>query len=297
MKKRWRISLFLIIGFFQISLVLRSQDTAQLAVRLSVQFRSEADRSMNIMATAVAKINSRLSTVPGLLIKFYLDEESENNLIGASHTDSNGKADVSIPASLLSKWNESDKHTLIASSKDTLHFSSSSNDITVGKCKIVIDTLGGSEKHRIQITALAKSNDTWIPIKDMEILIGVKRLAGSVLKFTEDGSFTTDSSGKVVVELTDTFIKGDENGKIILLAKCEDNDDFGTVISEKEVHWGKKVGLKSDFFQNRTLWSTRFRTPIWLLVLVYGMSIGIWATIFYVFRQIYKIKKAGQVIN
>ncbi len=297
MKKRWRISLFLIIGFLPVPLVLRSQDTAQLAVRLSVQFRSEADRSMNITATAGAKINSRLSPVPGLLIKFYLDEESENNLIGDSHTDSNGKAAVSIPASLLSKWNESDEHTLIASSPDTLQFSSSSNDITVGKGKIVIDTFGESNSHSIQVTALSKSNDGWIPIKDMEILLGVKRLDGSVLKFTEDGSFTTDSSGKVIVELTDTTIKGDEDGKITLLAKCEDNDDFGTIISEKEVYWGKKTEFKSDFFQNRTLWSTRFRTPIWLLVLVYGMSIGIWATIFYVFRQIYKIKKAGQVIN
>jgi hypothetical protein len=86
---------------------------------------------------------------------------------------------------------------------------------------------------------------------------------------------------------------GDEKGNIVLVARVEDNDNYGNLVVEKSVPWGKVVKTDISFFDQRTLWSTRFRTPVWLLVMAYGMVIGVWGTIIYIVLQIFRIKKMG----
>ena len=101
------------------------------------------------------------------------------------------------------------------------------------------------------------------------------------------------STGIVSVEFKRDSLPGDIKGNFILAAKVEDNDQFGNLLVEKTVPWGVTLKPDQSFFNQRTLWSTRFRTPLWLMLMAYSIVIAVWGNIIYLVLQIVKIKKLG----
>src|SRR5690242_9479464 len=122
---------------------------------------------------------------------------------------------------------------------------------------------------------------------------GVKRLGG-ILSGGDEATYTTDSTGTAIIEFKKDSLPGDEKGNIILAAKIEDNDLFGNLQVEKVVPWGKIQKADHSFFEKRTLWTTRFRTPYWLLFIAYTIVLSVWGTLIYLIYQFFKIRKLGK---
>ena len=136
-------------------------------------------------------------------------------------------------------------------------------------------------------------NNQWVPAKDVEMKIGIERLGG-ILSAGDEQTYTTDSTGTATSEFKKDSLPGDQQGNFMLIAKVEDNDELGNLIVEKKVPWGVAMKPDNNFFAQRTLWSTRFRTPIWLLFMAYSIVIGVWGTIIYLVVQLVKISKLGK---
>ena len=160
------------------------------------------------------------------------------------------------------------------------------------KTKITIDTLAGAETRTITVNVSALQNGEWMPAKDVEMKVGVAR-SGGILSAGDEETYTTDSSGTVNVELTKDSLPGDEKGNMVLVAKVEDNDQYGNLLVQKTVPWGVALKTDNSFFDQRTLWTTRFRAPVWLLFMAYSITIGVWGTIIYLVLQIIRIKRIG----
>jgi hypothetical protein len=139
-------------------------------------------------------------------------------------------------------------------------------------------------------------NNDWVPAKDVEMKIGVGR-QGGVLSAGDEATYTTDSTGSIEVEFKKANLPGDVKGNFVVMAKVEDNEQYGNLVVEKTVPWGTQLKPDTGFFDQRTLWSTRFRTPFWLLFLVYAIVIGVWGTIIYLVWQIVKINKLGKAAH
>jgi hypothetical protein len=137
-----------------------------------------------------------------------------------------------------------------------------------------------------------KIGNDWVPVKEIDIKLGVKRLGGN-LSVADKDFYTSDSTGISSTEFKRDSIPGDQKGIITLVAEVDDNDTYGNLITEKTVNWGKVAAPRNNFFAQRTLWSVRSKTPIWLLLSVWSIIIGIWGTIIYLVFQILKIKKLG----
>ena len=86
---------------------------------------------------------------------------------------------------------------------------------------------------------------------------------------------------------------GDEKGNLILVARVEDNDSYGNLVVERSVPWGVAVKAEQNFW-HRTLWSTGNRAPIWLLFIALAIIIGVWGSIIYLVKQLFKVKKMGK---
>ncbi len=142
------------------------------------------------------------------------------------------------------------------------------------------------------IMQLTRDNK-WVPVPDVDVAIGVKR-ENSILPAGDDPTYTTDSSGTATAELKKDSLPGDEKGNYVIAAKVEDNDVVGNLRVEETVPWGVRTEINRSFFKQRTLWSTRFRTPFWLLFTVYGIVIGVWGTLIYLVFNLVKIGKIGK---
>ena len=163
----------------------------------------------------------------------------------------------------------------------------------ITKTKISIDTSSDGATRNIIVAISALINNEWVSAKDVEMKVGISRLGG-ILSAGDEETYTTDSTGTVTVELKKDSLPGDEKGNIVLAAKVEDNDQYGNLEIEKTVPWGIAVTPDKTFFDQRTLWSTRFRTPVWLLFMAYSIVIGVWGTLIYLVMQIIKVRKMGR---
>ncbi len=217
----------------------------------------------------------------------YLDS-SGTNLIAKVKTDTTGKGKVFLPPALKKSWDASPQHTFIVKAEDEEIIS----DFIITKAKITLDTVNTDGARSIVATVFKLENNQWVPAKDVELKVGIQR-HGGVLSAGDEETYTTDSSGSITAEFKKLNLPGDQKGNITLIAQADENEFFGNLIIEKPVKWGIATKIDNNFFEQRTLWTTRFKTPYWLLFMAYSIIIGVWGTIIYLIRQLIKIKKLG----
>lgn len=282
-------------GLFAAAILLLSLTTAfakeKSALNVKLAYNVVDNNFSYLTLAAKTKVDGKLQPVEGLTFKLYLDKDSSGNglgLIGKVKTNEIGKTTASIPPSLQQIWNANPNHTFIAISDATNEYEESNTEITANKAMITIDT---SEDKSVVATVSEFVNGAWVPVKDVEMKLGVKREC-SDLPIGDEATYTTDSLGKVTGEFKKEGLPGNELGAIVLVAKVEDNDTYGNLRVETTVRWGKPFKVEGNFF-HRALWATRFHSPIWLVVMAYGIIGGVWGTVIYLILIMIRIKKAG----
>ena len=223
--------------------------------------------------------------------KLYLDSIAGENLISSVTTGADGRAKSFIPVSLKSAWDASGMHKFIAVDDKN---PDNKTELEIVKSRIRIDTATSDEGVRnITVYVEKYESDSWLPVNEAEMKVGIRRMGG-ILSAGDDPTYTTDSSGSVSIDVTRDSLPGDAKGNILLGVMIEDNDVLGNVSAEKQVNWGVPQKPGSDFFSQRTLWSTRFRTPFWLLFTAYAIILSVWGTLIYLVWQLIKIRKLGK---
>jgi len=270
-----------------------AQDSAKNELVMNLGYFMNNNKIIYLMVNTKTKIDKKFQPVEGMVVNLYLDSNSAGNLIGKVVTNEKGLAKTIIPPNLKNSWNGASSHTFIGISEPTKQFDETKAEAAITKTKITIDTLADAEARTITVTVSALLGDEWVPAKDVEIKVGVARSGGGILSAGDEETYTTDSTGTVNAEFKKDSLPGDQKGNIVLVAKVEDNDQYGNLLVEKTVPWGVTLKPEKNFFDQRTLWTTRFRTPFWLLFMAYSIVIGVWGTMIYLVWQIVKIKKLG----
>jgi hypothetical protein len=259
---------------------------------LSLRHFTENNSVQYLKVQAQLKANNKLQALKDVAIEIYLDTMDATHLVGSLETDEKGSAQTVVPASLRDTWTSSPLHKFIAVAKATPKDEATTTELEIAKAKMEVDTVNAEGTRSVTAKVFSYTNGVWIPMKGVEVKIGVERLGGS-LKIGEEESYTTDSVGEVTGEFkVDSLPAGDAKGNIILVARVEDNEQFGDLAVEKAVPWGKYYQHISTFGQ-RSLSAARFRAPLWLLFMAYSIVISVWSVIIYLFVQIVRMKRMG----
>lgn len=274
------------------SLLVAAQDSSKGEPTVKLRYFSKNNTIQYLLVQTGLTIGRKFKPLPKQVVKIFLDSNSTENLIIKTYTDENGKAKIIMQPALKDKWNNTPKHSFIAVIEATSAEEERTATIEIVKSKILIDTANNDGLRTVNVKVMYFENNEWLPANGVEMKVGVNRLGG-ILPAGDEETYTTDSTGTVNVEFIKDSLPGDEKGNFMLVAKVEDNDQYGSLLVEKEVPWGIAVKPENNFFDQRTLWSTRFRTPFWLLFMAYSIGIAVWGTIIYLVFQIVKIKKLG----
>lgn len=245
-----------------------------------------------LLLESLLKTGKKSEPQSNKVFQLYLDINDPANLITKVLTDANGKAKAIIPEKLKTLWDGTSDHTFIVVAEGSSKEDETSSEFTITKAKISIDTSNEDGVRSITATVMKLENNEWVPAAEVEMKLGIKRM-NSILSAGDEATYTTDSTGTVTVEYNKENLPGDAQGNILLAARVEDNDEFGNLLIEKPVNWGVVVKEDKNFFNQRTLWTTRFHTPYWLLIMAYSIGLGVWGTILYLVFQLIKIKKLG----
>ena len=278
------------------SLYGNTQDSARNELVLTMGYHMIDNKAVYVTANTKAKIETKFRQIPGIAVRVYLNSEDDSNFIAKVVTDQKGQARAILPPALKEIWQSSASHSLLGISEETKDYESTTSETAIVKSKISLDTASDGETRTITVTIEGQKEGEWIPAADVEMKIGIRRLGG-ILTAGDAETYTTDSSGTVSVELIRDSLPGDIKGNLVLVAEVVDNEPYGNMVIEKTVPWGIAQQPDKNFFQQRTLWSTRFRTPPWLLLIAYSIVIGVWGTIIYLVVQIVKINKLGVTTN
>jgi hypothetical protein len=288
-----RIKIYALCILLGAGLALSAQDSVKSEPMVAIKYYSAANGVPYLMIQSQLKHGKKYTPLPKQVVKVFLDGETPSDAVTKVYTDDEGKAKVVLQPELRDKWTGSDKHTFTAVLEANSVEDERTTALDITRAKVSIDTLNEEGVRSIKVSVFYYENKQLKPAKDVEMKVGIERL-GSILSAGEEATYTTDSTGTVTVEFKRDSMPGDTLGRLVLAAKVEDNDTYGNLLAEETVAWGKPTKIDNSFFKQRTLWSTRFHTPFWLLFMAYSMVIGVWGTIVYLIFQIVKIKKVGE---
>ena len=274
---------------------LRSQDNAEEVVIkpfITLKYYNIQNQTQYLILQCQLKTGKKLEPIKNLGASIYLDDETDiKNLIGKLVTDERGKAKTIIPISFREKWKQSSHHKFIAVTDSIKGIGSKQAESEISIARLSLDTLNEADTRTVKIKLEESKDGKWIPVKDVEVKLGIKRL-GSVLAIGEGESVTTDSSGTASAEFTRATLPGDKNGLLTLIAKVDDNDSYGNLQIEKTVQWGKSLKFENNF-NNRSLWATGTKVPIWLLLVAGLIIFSVWGTLIYLIARFLRTRKLG----
>jgi len=244
-----------------------------------------------LVVRAKTKVDGRFQPVSGISVKLFLDKDSAGTFIGKVVTNNKGEAAAFIPASAKAEWGTIVKHTFLAAFNGNKQYEAAKGDLAVTRAKILMTT---SSDKKVTAVVFELKDTSWVPVKGVDLKFAVKRMDAD-LPINETATFTTDSTGTASADFKRDSIPGDAKGNITLVAKVEDNDTYGNLVVEKTIPWGAKFVPVSNF-NERSLYGTGDKAPIWLLSIVYSIVVVVWGILIILVASIFKIKKLGKAV-
>ena len=293
--KKLRISRLLIIYFLVAATGVSAQDSTAPETSVNLRYFLNNNSLQYLLVQTRSKEGRKFQALPGRTVQIYLDSNIAQNLIAKTITDETGMAKIIIPPSLKDEWKNAAKHSFIAVMQGAASEEEKTSTLDISKTKIEIDTANTDGTRSVNVKVMMFANNDWVPAKDVEMKVGIER-NGCILSAGDKETYTTDSTGTLTVEFKRDTLPGDAKGNFVLAAKVEDNDQYGNLLVEKTVPWGTILKEDHSFFDQRTLWTTRFKTPLWLLFTAYSIVISVWGSILYLVFQLIKIKKLGTAV-
>jgi 5-hydroxyisourate hydrolase-like protein (transthyretin family) len=138
----------------------------------------------------------------------------------------------------------------------------------------------------ITLSAVVDSLGTKIPVEELDVEIGVKRMHSTL--FLDE--VETDEEGKAEFEFPDD-IPGDQDGNITIVFRVLEDDDYGTVQARSIINWGTIVDYTSKDHL-RSLFGDE--APLWMIIAVLVVLVAAWYHFIWAIIKVYKIKKLGE---
>lgn len=151
-----------------------------------------------------------------------------------------------------------------------------------------------SEKDSVKIcTATLTAGEK--PLEGIAVKFYAQRYF-SLLPFIAGGkAVSTDEKGMATVNFP-KLLPGDCNGSIVVIAKVEDDDNYGSLEAKDSIKWGSIISTseQEEEWNTRSLSATGDRAPVYLLSAAGFIIVIVWGTLIYVMFSLVRIKKAGK---
>lgn len=257
---------------------------------LSLSYFKVSDDVPYLQVQVRKRVDRRYLPMEGVRVRMYFGEESAKGFMGEAVSDEKGIAKAQMANAMMTDWHALNSLDFFAAVDSTDTTESADESLTVTKARLEVHTVDSTK----QITAvLEKAVDNgWEAVAGTEVKLFVKRDFGK-LPVTDDYLETNDS-GAVSAPLKAT-LPGDSIGRLTVGAFVEDSDDFGNIIAYASTRWGTPTVDDNSAFYRRSLWATRDRTPLWLLIFPNLIILGVWGIIVFLVFEIFKIKRLSKL--
>ena len=275
------LSVFLLGSFSQ---ELYAQDGKKNTVRLTVDYTKIMDGESYLDIKTRARINKVNTTVPNIDLKIINELEDEEIDLGTTKTNMNGVSRFVIKDFNTLKPDSTNTYNIVVSFKGNDAFKRAKKSLAFKDANISAKIV--TQDSINSITATLTDGSSSEPITEESLNVQVDRLFRA-LPIGEEFNFT-DENGTILVPIEEGIpgVDGILTFEVIL----NESDDYGTVKAIVKAPIGTPI-VDESTFDDRTMWSPRNKTPLFLLIFPNLLILGMWGLIVYLFFNLYKISK------
>jgi hypothetical protein len=254
------------------------------ALKLSSIKNSDESRSLVAVFNYRNKETKESFEIKGAKINFYVGIDSIIE-VGTIETNENGVAKCEIKPDFILPKNEEGFIHFSADFEGNNAISGASDELDVKDViiELSLEEIDSVKAVTVKIAQLNGKNER-IPLNEVEMPVYVARMF-SHLKL---GTITL-AEGEGIFEFP-SDIPGDTAGNLVVIAKFDENEEFGTVIKSETMKWG--IPTKHlNAYSPRSLWTQV--APVWMIITLSVMLLGVWGHYVFVLVQLI-ILKIGQ---
>ena len=262
-----------------------AQQVEKNRTRIAVEYVKimNAEVFFNIKVGArVNKKSVRISNIELTVSNEFEDEELE---LGKVITNMDGESRFVLKSLDAIRPDSTNSYTVVVSFKGNDLYKQASKSISFKDANIQANLVTKDSVN--YMVATLQDVGTHSPIPDQNLQIQVQRL----FRPLELGDLfnKTDEDGSIQVPIEDNIpgVDGNLTLEVVLL----EHDEYGTIKAIVNAPIGVPFKDESTFDQ-RTMWSPRNKTPLFLLIFPNLITLGIWGFIVYLILNLFKIVKS-----
>jgi hypothetical protein len=281
------VFLIIISGFFLSINVqnLYAQETKKNTIRLKADYIKTMNKEIAFNLRASSKVDGSNIDVANIELTVFNEYNDDSVKLGSTITDSEGKSTFVVNDLNLIKPDSTGLYNILVSFKGNDAYKRASKSVTYKDATIEAKIITKDSVN--YITATLKDTATDSVLSDQILNVQVQRLFRPLRIGPEFNS--TDESGTIIVPIEEGIPGVD--GMLTFEVVLKDNDDYGTVKAQVTAALGTPV-VDESTFDERTMWSPRNKTPLFLLIVPNLITLGIWGIIIYLILNLVKIKKS-----
>lgn len=244
------------------------------------------DNTIDLKVSMKTKYNGSFYKLYALKVNFVQVTDSAENPIGSVITDRNGKCVFNVDATKLKTDAEGKLHfkaSFAGKSGKKMGLDVAEGEVTFTRARLEITPVKEDSLLTVKVKLISIGTGVDTPVKETVVGIYVKR---SFLPL-KIGEGTTDESGEAIVEIPQN-LPGDDKGNITLMAKLDENEQFGNLEASVPQPWGTKVSFAIQEAP-RALWSSH--PPMWMLITFIVLMVVVWGHYIIIVYEMFRLKK------
>jgi len=264
---------------------LYAQKTKKNKARINVEYVKIMDGEIYFDIKASSRIKKKTVLLSNIELTVYNELDDEKIELGKTITNENGESRFKLENLDLILPDSTNTYHVQIIFKGNDSFKKAKKSIDFKDAKILASVI---EKDSINyITAKLIDINTDNPIVDESLTVQVQRLF-KPLRIGEEFN-NTDEEGTISVPI-EKGIPGID-GNLTIEIVLNESDDYGTVKAMVSAPVGVSI-IDESTFDQRTMWSSRNKTPIFLLIFPNLLIVSIWGFIIYLFINLFKLSKS-----
>lgn len=264
---------------------LHAQKVKKERIRLKAKYIKVMDGEIYLDIKVTARVKKKNIKVSNIDLTIYNKVNNKKIKVGETSTNIDGESKFVFKNLNAIKPDSTNTYNLIISFKGNDTFKKAKKNIIFKDVDIRAKLITKDSINYISATLIDANKDSLV--SNQSLTVQVQRLFQPL--FIGEEFIITDEDGAILVPVEEGIpgIDGNLTFEVVL----NDSDDFGTVKAIVEAPIGVPIVDESTFDQ-RTMWSPRNKTPLFLLIFPNLLIFSIWGLIIYLITNLFKITKS-----
>jgi hypothetical protein len=235
--------------------------------------------------TAFSRIDKENVDVANIDLTFYNELDDDEIELGTATTNMHGECKFVLKNLNILKPDSTNTYNINISFKGNDAYKRASKSISFKDATILAKLIIKDSINYISGTLKDAATDSIL--SDRFLNVQLQRLFRP-LRIGEEFN-STDENGTIIVPIEEGMPGVD--GILTFEVVLQDSDDYGTVKAMIKAPIGTPITDESTF-DERTMWSPRNKTPLFLLIFPNLLILGIWGIIVYLILNLVKLKNS-----